>query len=917
MNVIDKAKETPMRKAYMKIIQTLKKVAKMLRTGDTPDCRRLEEASATLERAIHDMPETSPELIRLLRLCGQALQIIAQNDISGPEGIYSALNGALAAAIQCLSFGVNSDRALLVSEASETLYQSITHSLTKPETSSMSNSSFEPPVASSSDSLDDIAAFLVRLEPTDLSGLTDMQMRLNQAAAGAPVGSLTGRLAVEASLLIDELIRGHAQDPTGILAEVGRLIEQALLAAAIPDLAPALGAPAVPESVLSTPDSNSVTSKTVMPRDESDHFAKEMDSPILTPPTLTSDSKTDPTRLMTSRASTDRLPPDSDLALLGDFITESRECLEGAETALLMLETDPNNVEAVNMVFRAFHTIKGTSAFLGLARVTDLAHQAESLLSRVRDREIRYTGGYANLALQSTDMLKALLQIVQDAMGGAPMVLPEGYDALLDMLHKPEAAGISDEPDSVVGEVPRLGDLLVATSRVTREDVEAVVADKGDQPIGLALLKSQSAGVADVANALRVQQRMQGSERSGDSSVRVRTDRLDRLIDMVGELVIAHSMIAQDPTVRNSVHHELSHKVTRAGKITRELQDLTMSMRMVPLKASFQKMARLTRDLAQKSGKLVDFVTEGEDTEIDRNMVDIIGDPLVHMVRNALDHGIERPDDRAAQGKPRAGRLHLRAYHAGGNVVVELHDDGKGLDRARIIKKALEKGLLDSDKGLSDGEVFNLIYAPGFSTADEVTDISGRGVGMDVVKRNVQALRGQIDIASESGKGSRFSLRLPLTLAITDGMLVKVGVERYIVPTVNISLSFRPTAGALSTIAGRGEMVMLRDDLMPMFRLHRLFHVDGAVEDPTQGLLVVVGDGDGRCALLVDELLGQQQVVAKSLGDGIGKVLGITGGAILGDGRVGLILDAAEIVRLVRQAPSGRSGVVVPRSSAA
>jgi two-component system chemotaxis sensor kinase CheA len=365
--------------------------------------------------------------------------------------------------------------------------------------------------------------------------------------------------------------------------------------------------------------------------------------------------------------------------------------------------------------------------------------------------------------------------------------------------------------------------------------------------------------------------------------------------------VIAESMVSQDEIVHQPMHHDLLRKVTHAGKIVRELQDLAMSMRMVPLRGAFQKVARLVRDLAHKSGKSIEFIAEGEETEIDRNMVDVLSDPLIHMIRNAIDHGIESPEERAAQGKMQTGTIRLAAYHSGGNVVIELQDDGRGLDREKIIERAVSKGLIESDKNLSDIEVFRRIFLPGFSTSDKVTEISGRGVGMDVVKQSVEALHGHIDLTSEPGKGCTFFVRLPLTLAITDGMLVKVGSERYIIPTINIHLSFKPERSALWTVAGRGEMVMLREELMPVFRLHRLFGIDNAVSDPTSGLLVVVGERMQRCALLVDELLGQQQVVAKSLGKNMTKVQGIAGGAILGDGRVGLIIDVMEIISLARR----------------
>jgi two-component system chemotaxis sensor kinase CheA len=370
---------------------------------------------------------------------------------------------------------------------------------------------------------------------------------------------------------------------------------------------------------------------------------------------------------------------------------------------------------------------------------------------------------------------------------------------------------------------------------------------------------------------------------------------------MVGELVIGHSMVAQDETVNSGNHSELQRKVTHTEKIVRQVQGLCMSIRMVPLRATFHKIARLVRDLARRREIMINFVPVGEETEIDRNMVDLINDPLVHLVRNAVDHGIESPEERKKNGKPRIGTLLLKAYHSGGNVVVEISDDGRGLDRDKIIQKAITKGLFDSRKNISESEVIDLIFQPGFSTADNVTDISGRGVGLDVVRKAVETLRGRIDVSSEFGKGCTFAVHLPLTMAITDGMLVKVGSQRYILPTININMSFRPNAEVLSTIIGRGEVVTFQGRVMPIFRLHRLFNIEEAVKDPTQGLLIIIGDGDQRCALLVDELVGQRQVVAKSLGEGFSKIQGISGGAILGDGRVGLILDPQGIAGLARQ----------------
>jgi two-component system chemotaxis sensor kinase CheA len=708
--------------------------------------------------------------------------------------------------------------------------------------------------------LNDIAALIVQIEPSDLADLARVQRALNVIAESSP--TTVQRPIVEAVKKIDQMTEGKASDPSGLLADIGALIEEAIDAM-----------------------EKSGGEETSFPGPEPEQV------PIAGPSAETGRSNA--------------LPPDADPALLGDFITESRDLVASAEAALLELETDPENTQAVNTVFRAFHTIKGTSAFLGLDHISELAHGAESFLSRIRDKEIRCTEGYADLAFRSVDMLKDLIRIVQDALGGEPMVAPDGLDDLMALLAEPEAAGISENIFDESGgsaEMPdRLGDILVAQGKANREEIEAAAIDQGDQSIGLAIVRSETASLTEVGRALRKQRRVQGIDQAAESSVRVRTDRLDRLVEMVGELVIGHSMVAQDETVNSGNYPELQRKVNHTDKIVRQMQDLCMSIRMVPLKATIHKIARLVRDLARRQEIIVNFIPVGEDTEIDRNMVDLINDPLVHLVRNAVDHGIEPPEERERNGKPKAGTLLLKAYHSGGNVVVEISDDGRGLDRDKIIHKAIAKGFIESDKDMSDSEVINLIFQPGFSTADKVTDISGRGVGLDVVRKAVETLRGRVDVSSEFGKGCTFSVRLPLTMAVTDGMLVKVGKERYILPTINIDMSFRPDAQALSTVVGRGETVIFKGKVMPIFRLYRLFNIKEAVEDPTRGLLIIIGDGNQRCALLVDELVGQKQVVAKSLGNGIGNVQGISGGAILGDGRVGLILDPQGIAALARQ----------------
>ena len=320
-------------------------------------------------------------------------------------------------------------------------------------------------------------------------------------------------------------------------------------------------------------------------------------------------------------------------------------------------------------------------------------------------------------------------------------------------------------------------------------------------------------------------------------------------------------------------------------------------------------MARLSRDLARKAGKQVQFVSEGEDTEIDRNLVETLNDPLVHMMRNSVDHGIEMPEDRRAAGKNTLGTVRLRAYHSAGNVVIELSDDGKGLDRDRIHAKALERGLIQPGDVLTDSDVYGLIFRAGFSTAEKITDVSGRGVGMDVVKTGIESLRGRVEVDSKPGEGTKLTIRLPLTMAITDAMLVRVAAERFMLPIVSIEQSFRPEAGQVSTVVGRGELVEVRGELLPVVRLYEVFDTPNAANKFEEALLIVVEGENKRYALMVDELLGQQQVVVKSLGRSMGQIEGVSGGAILGDGRVGLILDPAGLMELAHSR-DGRSRVL-------
>jgi len=525
------------------------------------------------------------------------------------------------------------------------------------------------------------------------------------------------------------------------------------------------------------------------------------------------------------------MPLAGDAELLRDFGIRASEHLDDADAQLLVLESSPADAEAVDAVFRAFHTIKGMAGFLALDAISEHAHTSESLLADARATSAPVEPAAVQELFTAVDTMR---ELVAQATGVAPQV----------------------------------------------NAAETTASEKG------------TGGIVSGGDALT------GQTRAG--TIRVDEARLDRLLDTIGELVIAESMVSSAVRADGSAGHTVT-QVERLDKITRELQSMATSLRMVDLRATFQRMTRLVRDLSHRSGKPIELRIEGEDTELDKVVVDQITDPLIHALRNAVDHGIEDPEARVAAGKPEAGTVSIRASHAGGAIHLEIADDGRGIDPTAVLERARERGLVDATTTLDDAEVLELIFAPGFSTAKEVTDVSGRGVGMDVVRRTVEELRGRVEITSTPGEGTTLSIRLPLTLAIIDGMVARVGDERYIIPLLSIERSVRPNAEQLSTVAGRGEMLSLPDGLLPIMRLHRMFSTAGAVMDPTEAVVVITSENGVRAGLMVDELLGQQQTVIKPLGDGMLDRPGISGAAIMPDGQVGLILDAAGLVRLAHR----------------
>ncbi len=578
------------------------------------------------------------------------------------------------------------------------------------------------------------------------------------------------------------------------------------------------------------------------------------------------------------------------------FLTESEEHIEAIENGLLELEQSPDDPEKINDVFRPFHTIKGMAGFLNLHNIQTLTHELETLLDKGRKGKLTITPEIIDIIFDGLDILKLQINEISEYISN-PTGQPIPQPPITDFLKRIKSLDKENPSQTSHKKVPmKLGEILVEDKKVAPEVIEHVIKERDKKhqgkPLGEILKDKGLVTTRDVDKALR-KQKMQ------ESVVRVDTQKLDSLVNLAGELVIAQAQIEGFEEIKkNSALFKL---IELTFKITRDIQEIGMSMRMVPIAYAFQKMGRVVRDLTRKMNKKIQLVIEGEETELDKNVIQELTDPLMHMVRNAIDHGIESPEERISAGKPETGVITLRAYHQGGNIIIEISDDGKGLDKEKIFQKAVEKGLIDHRTELTDQQIFNLIFTPGFSTASEITDVSGRGVGMDVVKKNIEKLRGTIDIDSQVGKGTTFKIRLPLTLAVIDGMVVRVGTQRFIIPTLSIIRALVPQKEQINSIQGKTEILVLQDKLYPLIKLAEVFRIPDGCTDPSEGIVVIVQSIDKEIGIVLDELLGQQQVVIKSLGEQIKTVKGISGGAILGDGNVGLIIDPSSLGSLCNE----------------
>ena len=664
----------------------------------------------------------------------------------------------------------------------------------------------------------------------------------------------------------------------------------------------------------------------------------------------------------------------------GVFFEEAAENLASMEGLLLAVDVAEPVEEDLHAIFRAAHSIKGGAATFGFADVTELTHELETLLDKLRRHELSITSLMVDTLLEAGDTLKAQLARHRGEEGAEVQGTAELVERIRALARGEAGAGAAAAPvgrilDILVGplEDPAFADLLFELFRdvpdmgsieatdggkpdeagmrrfrastpfgddeirdlfsfhVPREQVhihpahgpmhpgaagapgaaESPASAPADDGFGFFVDPAEARAAATAPAPAPAPAAAKPAERApkGDraptggidsSTLRVSVDKVDQLINLVGELVITQAVLAQSAKGLDPVRDQsLVSGMSELERNTRSLQEAVMSIRMIPMAVVFNRFPRMVRDLAAKLGKQVELRTEGEATELDKGLIEKITDPLTHLLRNSVDHGVETPDKRRAAGKPETGIVWLSAAHKGGSIVIEVRDDGAGLPRDRILAKARAQGMDVSDD-MPDTDVWNLIFAPGFSTAEIVTDVSGRGVGMDVVKRNITALGGTVEISSVWGEGTCMSVRLPLTLAIMDGMSVGVAGETYILPIGSVVESFQLVDGAVRGMAGQGNVVKVRDEYLPELAMREFFAVPPDAPAPTEEVMVVIEADGARVVLRVDELLGQHQVVVKNLETNYRKVPGVAGATILGDGHVALIVDCGALVKRTR-----------------
>lgn len=594
------------------------------------------------------------------------------------------------------------------------------------------------------------------------------------------------------------------------------------------------------------------------------------------------------------------------------FLAECADTLDGVERKALDLPSTADGAELVNDIFRAVHTLKGNAGYFGYAYLEQRCMALESVLDGVRKGRTPRNEALTNRVISFVDEIRAGLATVSMRepgirLGSAPASEPgaeagghSGPTGAAGSGAEVEAAPKTTN-SSGSGYRP-LGEILVDLG-AAREEMVQKALELQEKPIGAILVDSGAVRPEDVEKALSIQkaaapERVRGEEIQR-KEIRVDTAKLDKLFELVGELITAEAMVFNSPDLKGLKLDRFNKAALSLSKISREIQETTMMIRMIPLEALFHKMTRLVHDLSRKFGKPVELRVTGQETEMDKNVIEQISDPLVHILRNAVDHGIETAEVRARQGKPAVAEVDLEARYEGSEIWITVRDDGAGLNREKILATAEKKGLLKGDPAsLPDEEVWRFIFEPGFSTADKVSEVSGRGVGMDVVNKNMERVRGRVDIRSQAGKGTEFTLKIPLTMAIIDGLTLRSGGSFYSVPLGDILEFFKATPSQLTTTNKGQEVINLRGTILPLLKLGGLFKIPGASMDPLQGIIIVVKSADRKACLLIDEVVGNQQIVVKSLSEYLGKVDGISGCSILGDGTVSFIIDTGRLLSL-------------------
>ncbi len=580
---------------------------------------------------------------------------------------------------------------------------------------------------------------------------------------------------------------------------------------------------------------------------------------------------------------------------LKTFISESEELLETAEQSFLGLEKEPGNKELISNAFRALHSIKGNAGFLGYADIEEISHQAETLLDNLRESGDGKKSDIYTLLLSALDFVRDAISEIRN--GNNPDI--PGKAGVVGLLEE----AIDSLSDSIAEAVPKQKDNGESQDKQNKEEQE--IEEREAKP---AVIKTDNytgperraeTDRRNDAEAKSAGRRANDKHTTAKQTIRVDIDKLDIMMDLVGELVISEAMVSQNPDIKklNIPLDRFEKSVLQLNKITRDLQDIATSMRMIPLSGTFRKMMRLVRDLSQKVNKKVELEIIGEETEVDKTVIEQINDPLVHIIRNSIDHGLENPDERKMIGKSETGKVVIEAKYVGGEVWIIIQDDGKGLNRERILAKAIDKGLVSGDgSDVKNEDLWPMIFQPGFSTAEEITDVSGRGVGMDVVRKNIEKIRGKVEIASKEGTGTTVTLRIPLTLAIIDGMIIRVGTTQYTIPIVSIKESLRPDEKIISRMMDGQEIVNIRSQLLPVLRLHDFFNIESETTELSEGILVLVENEGKSICLFLDEVIGQQQVVIKGLSNYVGEVSSVSGCTILGDGTISLIIDIKALI---------------------